>query len=295
MPPFFSNKRLVILLASVIILVALIGYSMQDRKNQSFPEQFLQDTVGFFQSVVSTPTHMITSLFGSIEDIKEVYVQNKKLKQHLEDYAEIVSEVKRLRERNKELQQVLNKSQSPSLADYHVRQARVIARSPDHWNQKVIINKGSTAGIEQNMAVIAANGMIGKISSVGPFTSTVQLISSKQRTNFIPAMIQTDEGKKDLYGLVKGYNQEKNRLRLTLLPVDVSLEKGQTVVTSGLGGMFPQGLVIGHVTSVKIDSEGLSKIAFVKPSADLYDFYNVMVIERMAKSVSSNPAKKDDQ
>ncbi|HEU5139727.1 MAG TPA: rod shape-determining protein MreC [Bacillales bacterium] len=292
MSPFFSNKRLIVLLVSLIILVALIGYSMKDREETFWPEQFLKDTVGWFQSVLYKPAHLAAGFFENIEDIQNVYKQNQELKSHLSKLGEVSQEVARLRQRNEELQSILHKLDEPDLADYSVIQSHVIARSPDGWNEQVTINKGSQDGVKLNNAVITAKGMIGKIDSVNPFSSTVQLISDLDRTNLISAVIQ---GNHDVYGMIAGYDPEKEALLFKLIPYDKKLKKGQTVVTSGLGGVFPAGLIIGKVKSVSPDPQGLTKVAFVDPSADLYDIYNVMVVDRGAQSPETTKDKDDKE
>ncbi|HET7522402.1 MAG TPA: rod shape-determining protein MreC [Bacillales bacterium] len=289
MSPFFSNKRLIVLLVSLIILVALIGYSMRDRERSFWPEQFIKDTVGWFQSVLYKPAHMAAGFFENIEDIREVYHQNQVLKSHLDDYAELAEKVKRLEERNKELQKTLGKLDDPDLAEYTVRQAHVIARSPDSWNQQITINKGSQDGVKPDMAVITAEGLIGKIDAVNPFSSTVQLVSDLDRTNFIAAVIRGKDGAKDVKGMIAGYHPEKQALLFKLIPYDAQLKKGQTVVTSGLGGVIPEGLIIGKVQEVSPDQQGLTKTAYVKPAANLYDIYHVMIVDRKALS----PKNKD--
>lgn len=292
MSPFFSNKRLIILLVSLIILVALIGYSMKDRKQALWPEQFLRDTVGWFQTALYQPAHLVAGFFENFDDLKEVYEQNKELKSRLGEYAELSENVNRLEKRNKELEGLLGKKNSPSLADYTVRQARVIARSPDGWNEMVTINKGTNDGIEENMAVITAKGMIGKIKTVHPLSSTVQLVSDLDRTNMISAVVQNHDG---IYGMIEGYDPKKKALLFKLIPYDAKLKKGQTVLTSGLGGVFPEGLIIGKVQEFTPDPEGLMQIAYIKPSANLHEFYNVMIVERKAESAKKSDEDKGDK
>lgn len=291
MSPFFSNKRLIVLLVSLILLVALIGYSMKDRKQSLLPEQFLKDTVGWFQSVLYKPAHLAAGFFENMNDLRNVYEQNQVLKSHLSDYAETKQTLERLEQKNKELTSILHKTQSPQLADYNIIQSHVIARSPDSWNKQLTINKGKQDGVKPNMAVITGKGMIGKIDQVNPFSSKVQLVSDLSRSNLISAMVQ---GKGQIYGMVGGYNQKKQALLFKLIPYDADLKKGQTVVTSGLGGVFPRGLIIGKVKEVSPDSQGLTKIAYVKPSADLYDVYDVMVIQRNAMSPGQSSNGKGD-
>lgn len=276
MPQFFLNKRLIILLISIIILVALIGFSLKDRENLTWPEQFIKDTTGFVQNAVSRPVNYVAGFFENVQDLQNTYNENKELKTRLDDLARLESEVQRLKKDNTELREILDKQDS--LSEFEPKQAIVIGRNPDRWHELLIINKGKNAGIEPNMAVITSKGLIGKVKNSNMFTSTVQLLSSMDPMNRISAKIQA--GENNFFGLIEGYDNEKSLLLLKRIPYDAKVEKGQNVITSGLGGVFPEGLQIGKVVDVVPDEFGLTQTAYVKPDADLYDIGHVMVAKR---------------
>ncbi|MGC4375815.1 rod shape-determining protein MreC [Fictibacillus sp. Mic-4] len=283
MPQFFSNKRLIILLVSIIILVALIGFSMKDREELTWPEKFLKDTVGFTQSIFYKPANLVAGFFENIGEMKNMYHENKLLKAKLDEYAQMAVDVKRLNKENKDLRKQLGIQ--GDLSDYKVRQATVIGRSPDKWNKFIFIDKGSNAGVQPKMAVRTTEGFIGKVVKVGAFYSTVQLISDNDRTNRVSAIVQ---GNKRVFGTIEGYDDKKRRLLLKKIPIEAKVKKGQKVVTSGLGEVFPSGLLIGEVTDVKPDEYGLTKTAYVKPAADLYDLDHVMILDRTAQKLDEN-------
>src|SRR4051812_46908769 len=145
MPQFFLNKRLIILLVSIIILVALIGFSLKEREELTWPEQFIKDTTGWVQTLVSRPAHYIAGFLENVEDLQNTYEENKELKSRLNELAQLKADVQSLKEENDELKDILDKQES--LSDYEAIQATVIGRNPDRWswNELVIINKGSTA------------------------------------------------------------------------------------------------------------------------------------------------------
>lgn len=276
MPQFFLNKRLIILLVSIIILVALIGFSLREREKLTWPEQFIKDTTGWVQNAVSRPTHYIAGFFENLQDLQNTYTENKELKTRLDDLARLESEVQMLKKDNTELREILDKKDS--LSEFEPKQATVIGRNPDRWNELLIINKGTNNGIEPNMAVITANGLIGKVKSSNTFTSTVQLLSSMDPTNRISAEIQAKD--KSYFGLIEGYDKEKKLLMLKRIPYDAKIKKGQNVITSGKGGVFPKNLTIGKVVEVVPDEYGLTQTAYVDPGADFYDIEHVMVTKR---------------
>jgi len=275
MPQFFLNKRLIILLVSMIILVSLIGFSLKEREELTWPEQFIKDTTGWAQTIVSRPANYIAGFFGNVRDLQNAYDENKQLRSRLDELAQLKADVQSVTEDNEELRDILDKKDS--LSDYEQIQATVIGRNPDRWDELLIINKGSTDGIERDMAVITSTGLVGKVKNSRQFTSTVQLLSSTDATNRVSAEIV---GTQTVYGQIEGFDREKEMLLLKKIPYEAEIEKDQLVQTSGMGGVFPSHLIIGTVEEVVPDEYGLTQTAYVKPGANFYDIEHVMVVER---------------
>ncbi|QHJ71578.1 rod shape-determining protein MreC [Planococcus halotolerans] len=276
MSRFFSNKRLILLMLGVILLVALISYSLRDRDNVSFPEQIIKDTVGAGQSLFSGPAHFVTGIFDNVDSLLNTYKENQHLKGRLEEFAAVQAEVTDLRSENGQLKEIVGKE--ADLRDYNPIQSTVIARNPDQWEEKVILNKGETDGVKLNMAVMTAQGLIGKVSLVTDLTSTVELISTQNPNYRVSAMVIG--GEEGVFGLIEGYDAERRELLLKRIDAEIELEVGQQVVSSGLGGIFPKGLVIGEITEITIDEFGLTKLAYVKPAADFTLLNHVMIADR---------------
>jgi rod shape-determining protein MreC len=275
MPQFFLNKRLIILLVSIIILVALIGFSINDRDKLTLPEQFLRDSMGWVVGIFHYPANEMKGFFQNVNDLKNTYKENEELKAKLEEYVELSVKAKSLETENKELRDLLGKTES--IRDYTPIQATVIARNPDRWHEILTLNRGSNHGVEINMAVITSEGLIGKVQYVSPFTSTVQLLSAPARTNRISAIIQ---GKDKTLGVIEGYDDVREALLFRRIPYDADIQEGDMVISSGLGGVFPQELVIGSVLEVFPAEDGLTKTAYVEPAANLYDINHVIVVDR---------------
>lgn len=279
--PHFSNKKLIVLLVSLIFLVALISFSLRDRHNATLPEQIIKDTVGFAQSIVAKPTNYITGIFSNIEALLNTYEENKRLKMRLEDFAALQAEVNTLKSENDSLRELVDKEDS--LRDYNPLHATVIARNPDQWEEKIILNKGSVHGVEKNMAVMTARGLIGKIILVTPFTSEVELLYTHNANYRVSAIVQGE--KEDIYGLVEGYDEERNELILKRIDSSLDIKKGEKVVSSGKGGIFPKGILIGEVTEVTTNDFGLTKMAYIKPAADFSLLENVIIAKRSITSI----------
>ncbi|MFB4162919.1 rod shape-determining protein MreC [Alteribacillus sp. JSM 102045] len=284
MPHFFSNKRLIILMVSIIILVALIGFSMRERDSVTWPEKFVRDSTGIVQFVFSQPAHFAAGFFGDIRDHLIVYEENKLLKSRLDQYASLSAELESVKQENETLKDMIDADES--LTDYVMRSALVIHRSPDRWTETIGINKGAQDGVEKDMAVVTSEGLIGKVQTASEFTSTVQLLSDGNRTNRVSAMVNTDGD--PVYAFIEGWDEEREGLMLRKIESDAEIEEGQMVMTSGLGGIFPRGLAIGEIVEIEPDEYGLTYNALVEPAANFYNIEQVNVIERTSERLDED-------
>lgn len=282
--PHFTNKKIIFLLIGLIFIVALISFSLRDRQNASLPKQIIKDTVGFAQSIVAKPTNYILGIFDEIDSILDTYEENKRLKMRLEDFAVLQAEVNTLKTENENLRELVGKEKS--LKDYNPIEATVIARNPDQWEEKITINKGSTHGVKKNMAVMTAKGLIGKITLVTPFTSEVELLHNNNPNFRVSAIVQGE--KTNYFGLVEGYDAERNELILKRIDTTFDVKKGDKVITSGLGGIFPKGILIGEITEVTTDDFGLTKTAYVKAAADFSLLEDVIVAKRSLTEIDGS-------
>ncbi|MEH7388285.1 rod shape-determining protein MreC [Bacillus sp. JJ1521] len=275
MPQFFLNKRLIILLVCIIVLVALIGFSLNERNKLSWPEQFLKDSVGWAQSIFHQPSQAIAGFFDNVNHIQNTFEENQLLKEKLDSYGRLEARVQELDKENEKLRDVLKKTES--LDQFNKIQGTVIGRNPDQWHEIITVNRGTNHGVKVDMAVITSKGLIGKVKHTNAFTSTIQLLSSPNRINRISAYIQGDT---KIMGLIEGYDEEKEALLFKINTPEAKIEKEQKVLTSGLGGIFPSELYIGEVMDVVPDDYGLTKTAYIKPAADFYEIDHVIIVER---------------
>lgn len=275
MPHFFFNKKVILLLVGMIFLVALISFSLRDRTNATLPEQIIKDTVGVAQSIVAKPANYIIGIFNNIDSLLNTYEENKRLKARLEDFAVVQAEATSLKSENARLLEINDKSKS--LTAFNPIHATVIARNPDQWEEKIILDKGSSHGVTKNMAVMTATGLVGKITLVTPFTSEVELLYTNNPNYRVSAMVL---GEKEAYGLIEGFDEERNELIMKRIDSSLTVKEGEQVISSGLGGIFPKGVPIGEITEVSTDDYGLTKMAYVKPSADFSMLEHVIIAKR---------------
>lgn len=261
--------------------MALISFSLSDRQNATFPERIIKDTVGFAQGLVAKPSNYIIGVFEDINSLFNTYEENKRLKSRLEEFAVLQSEVNTLKTENAELREIVNVKES--LRDYEPIQATVIARNPDQWEEKIILNRGSAHGVQKNMAVTTARGLIGKVTLVTAYTSQVELLYTNNSNYRVSALAQEETG--DVYGLIEGFDNEQGELIFKRIDSSAAIEEGAKVVTSGLGGIFPKGILIGEVTEITTDDFGLTKMAYVKPAANFSLLENVTILKRSVTAI----------
>ncbi|MBU1043800.1 MAG: rod shape-determining protein MreC [Candidatus Omnitrophica bacterium] len=149
--------------------------------------------------------------------------------------------------------------------------SRVIGKEPNNWLNSLIIDKGSLQGISINQPVMNFSGLIGKIIEVNPKSAKVLLISDVNSRVVVLVQSTRDEGM--LEGIGKGL------CRLKYLSVDSELKLGDVVVSAGLGGVYPKGLVVGKIESIKIERGGIYKSCIVKPLSSLTGLEEVLCIE----------------
>lgn len=275
---FFRKKSLFILLIGIMLLVVLVGYSLSDRDNLSTPEKFLRDSVGWVQNIIQKPVTFTSSIFANIDRAKNTYNENKVLREKLAEYKTLIYDIQELQEENAELREVLDIVDSPR--DFEPILATVIARSPERWLEHVTINVGSLQGVKKDMAVITSDGMIGKVISESALTSNVQLLTGFDQFNQISATVARGKGK-DVFGLIEGYDKEKQALIFRVIEAsDDDLKEGEMVISSSKGGLFPDGLLLGTVAESLPDQYGLTKTVLVKPAANMNEIGQVIVVNR---------------
>lgn len=281
---FFANKRLIIVLVGLVILMAVMGFTSKERAELTWPEKFLKDTFSVVQGIFYRPAQAFS---GFVEDVREAYntyEENRALKASLDQFAQVTAQLKLAEAENERLRNLL-KAKS-ILTDYQVRVGEVVARNSDTWNDVVTIDKGLQHGIKKDMAVITSAGLIGRVQSVSNFSSTVELLTAIERSNHITALIlstQTVNGvttHPQINGVIEEYDNREHLLIMRKIPLGQKIEPKQPVVTSGLGGVMPRGLVVGHVVRVVPGDYGLTQTAYVQPSANFSQLNEVMVVER---------------
>jgi rod shape-determining protein MreC len=286
-----GNKKLLTLLLALMVFIALMGLTLSRRSEMTWPERVIKDTVAWTQGWLYKPARYAAGFFRDVEDLKNTYKENKQLKKTLTHYAQDTMRLNLLEAQNKHLQEILGFTERQKNADnYQYMVAEVVSVSPDPYSNTVNINLGSLDGIKENMAVMSVEGLIGRVSRVSNFTSSVQLLvdmnaesggsAERQLEKGISATVLGKEDK--VFGTIDYYSNEEQGLVMTRIDQwsERNLEPGDVVVTSGLGQIFPKGLVIGVVSEKRVGDYGINYLATVKPKAtDFRHLREVLVVK----------------
>ena len=179
-----------------------------------------------------------------------------------------------LREEVHRLQDILR---LPTNAEYRTEIARVVRREFSTWSQRLVIRKGRNAAIPVGAPVIFTGGVVGRVSEVYAYTSVVDLISSP--TLRIAAMVDGDSRPFSFQGGPNPpFAQARGSVEFVPLDIFASPESPKRIVTAGLGGVFPPGIVIGHVQNLELDTGGLFKSGNVLLDPRLNELHEVAVL-----------------
>lgn len=239
-------KNFIILIT--IYLIAL--FTLKSNINLFYPYFLLKDLIFY-------PTVLADDKFNYSNDFKDGII--KEMKKELE-----------------ELKKINNISNT--LSEFEAIKGVVIERNKMYWFNTILINIGTNQGIEKDMVVVSGDGLIGRINKVSKTTSEVKLLTTSDVNHKVSVVIKKDD--LNIYGIMSLYNNETNYLEVTTVNKTNLDLTNSLVYTSGMGGIFPSGILIGEVMEIKTDKYEVSKVINVKPSADFNDIKFVSVLKR---------------
>lgn len=272
-----QKRRMVII---TLILVFFSVATLVTNRSAFGIETIFKDTIANIEYyLIKAPIQYVTGLFDEYHDLKDVYEENAKLKEQLDNLARESAMNEVLTEELNDLKELLDMDYLPT--EYQVKYTNVISRDAENWNNQLTINLGKISGIQEGMAVVNAKGMIGTVTNVSEISSTVTLLSTETGKSQLPVMILS--GDNEYYGLLNRYDLKTHNYRVTLLSDVEKIEKDAKVVTSGLGGegKSPKGILLGTVENYTIGDEATESVCMVKPSVNFDSLSHVAVVQRV--------------
>lgn len=197
------------------------------------------------QESLYTLVEPVAGYFGGLRGAEELRQENEALKQRV---AQQDSEIVRLREAEKELQDLKKLQNITSNTEYQFAVARVIGRNPGNLARTIVLNKGSDAGIQKGQTVLTEGGLVGQVKSVTPTESEVLLITSGALT--VPGRVQRLESR--LTGIIEGELGGKGLVMKWIEHRDgiARILESDTILTSGEGQTFAPNVLVGTVKTV---------------------------------------------
>lgn len=257
------KKRLLLFL---LIITALSLMTYQSNREPLLPLKFLNNALNWFHDIKHSVKDSITSPF------KRIFLKEEENIRLKEDLNNLLKERQKYREallENKRLRELLSLKEKEHR---YVTAARVIARGTDQWSNTFVLDKGLSDGVTKDMLAITHRGLVGKISSVSDSYSTLLLLTD---INFSSAA-RLQESR--IEGVLSGTGFRKCLLKY--IPYEEKVEQGNTVITSGLDSLFPQGIPIGYVSKVNKKGTGLFQDIEVLPFEDTSKIEELVIIKK---------------
>ena len=271
---FLKQHGLWVLFAAAVLSVAMAVLSVLSA-NSSPLANLTGIVVSPFRAGYTAIANWFNDFQNYYKDTTDLQAENAALRQQIAQMEETIRQAKADVEENAKLRELLNLTkQRRDLTDFEA--CMITEHEVTNWTSSLTLNKGTSLGIEVGDCVIDECGnLVGVVSQAGTNWSTALTLVDTE-TSLGAQVFRT----KDL-GVAQGdfSLMRENRLRLDYLPADCSLLPGDVVVTSGLNGYYPSGLVIGSVEEVRKDDSGASSYAILAPETDLDALTEVFVIK----------------
>ena len=230
--------------------------------------------------IVATPIQKlatgVSGFFGKglsyFTEFDALKAENEELHRQIREMEQTVRDAQLAIEENNRLR--AQAGQPERARELTTLNAEVIARNPGDWATVLTLDKGSSHGVEVNDAVITEDGLVGYVSAVAPNYSTITtVVDIEMQCGALITRTRDSAIAEGSYDLMA-----EGSLRLSYLTEDASIVIGDTVETSGAGGVFPKGVMIGTVERVLPEETGISYYAVLKPFVDVETVTNVSVV-----------------
>lgn len=270
-----QNKPLLILIIAVLLLAAL-AFVTAGSRSVSFVESAVGAVVKPVQGFAMRASDAIFAFFQRVFSTTDADQENEQLRAYIAELEENQSNMQELQQENERLRALLNYTQEESENVYLT--ARVIAKNQNVWFDVFTINAGRNAGVKEDMPVVCADGLIGRVTDVAATYSKVTSIIDT--SSDISVMVQRTRDNAMARGAFR--TTQDNQMELYYLPAGGDLVPGDVIVTNGLGGVFPKGITVGTVTEVmRTAEEENDRNAVIQSSVDFRHIEEVMIVTQM--------------
>ena len=261
--PHLGYRFLFVLLLSGILMAADLRFPQTDTL-----KQILGYPLTPILWVANVPSEAVDWSSSTLASREKLLIENESLKAQVLMLERKTQQLPILQAENRRLRELVNASEQVS---ERILAAQLIGLDTDAFSHQVIINKGSEDGVFVGQPVLDATGLMGQVIQVDTYTSRVLLIADANHA------VPVEVNRNGLRGVVSGTG-DLSQLELIYVPDTADIQVGDLLVTSGLGGRFPQGYPVGVVDSVEHDPGEPFAIIKAKPSAHLNRSKHVLLV-----------------
>jgi rod shape-determining protein MreC len=267
-----SGRKIWILLFVAVSIFCIIFFAARGRFTVPFSSRAATTVLAPFQEAVSWVGGQLQYVTSNIWEIVTVHEQNKMLKNEVIQLREQNLKADEYAAENARLHALLGYKQTTPQFDLVV--GRVIGREAATWTRVIVIDRGTMDGVQPEMAVVTYQGLVGNVVEVSPNSAKVELLLDPRSA--VGTLVQRPESR--VAGIVQGDTTDPMVPHMVNIPRNADIVEGDTIVTSGFGGIYPKGLIVGRVREVKNDDGGLLKYAVLEPAVDFQKLEDVAVI-----------------
>ena len=257
------------IIITIIILILVVVFT-NGESNSSFFENGVSKLVMPIQNGLTYLKNKISGNDTFFTDINKLEEENEQLKNRNSELEQSLRELESIKAENETLREYLNLTEK--YGDYETIPAYIINKDISNYSKTIIINVGKNDGITENMTVIADEGLVGHVVSVTDTTAQVQTIIDTG-SSVSATMSSTDESI-----VCKGTLDSTSELRAMYIPTDYNIIQGDSLETSGLGGIYPKGVHIGTVKKVESTKNITDRYAIIDTAVDFDKLSTVLVI-----------------
>ncbi|MDD6483123.1 MAG: rod shape-determining protein MreC [Clostridiales bacterium] len=271
--PFLKKKAKIAVI--IVAAVAALGIVTAHFAGQNPVTNVIRTVMSPFQSGFSYIGYKLSRAVNFIWEADTYRAENEELSARLAQLEQQSKETAQYRVENERLSELLDLKNS--LSQFETVAASVIGYSKNNWYDKIEINKGTLNGIEKGNPVICSDGIVGLVEEAGPDWAVVSTVINPDSAVGIRVTRTGDvgvaEGDDDLC--------MNSMCKLTFIDKGVNIIVGDLLETSGAGGIYPAGFIVGTIREISSDNMGILNYAVIEPKADFSRLHEVLVINKI--------------
>lgn len=252
-----------------LILVSLLFVTSRERERLSPVESAIREVVAPIEAVLYRTANAVGRTWRTVTRLGYLIRENDRLYLEVSRLLAECAGLEEYRLQNERLRRLLDFQE---VSPYLTVAAEIIARDPGNWLGTVTLNKGTRHGVRKDMAVITSEGLVGRVLATTQRTATVLLVLDPRSA--VGGMVQRTRA----LVLVEGAPGTPGMCLVKSLTSESDMQLGDKVLSSGLGGIYPKGLVIGEASKVFPGKYGVGQAAYLRPVVDFSRLEEVLVV-----------------